>query len=207
MLKRKSCILAFDDGMHEKADLYHSRPHDHYAISTPKTTSLVGVITKGLQLLHVTRSNIEIDGRDATNRILEVYDQNPHHQEIQAILIDSPTMGGFNIPDVFLIHQRTNLPVILIPSNPPTQSIVTVYQSLFPDRDKEIKILSKLPPISSIEVCVNVTPEITKLLYFHAIGIESPDIVEFLQYTTHFSAIPEPLRLAHLIASELSISK
>ncbi|TFH27013.1 MAG: DUF99 family protein [Promethearchaeota archaeon] len=207
MLKIKSCILAFDDGMHEKADLYHSRPHDPHSIPSLKKTSLIGVITKGLQLLHVTRSCIEIDGRDATDCILEVYNHNPHHHEIQAILIDSPTMGGFNIPDVFAIHQRTNLPVILIPSHPPTQSIVAVYRSVFPDREHEIQILTKLPPISSIEVRVNCTPEITKLLYFHAIGVEFSDIVEFLQYTTHFSAIPEPLRLAHLIASQLTIKK
>ncbi|MHA1619241.1 MAG: endonuclease dU, partial [Promethearchaeota archaeon] len=150
MLKRKSCILAFDDGIHEKSDLFHSQTHDHYAISKPKTTSLIGVITKGLQLIHVTRSHIEIDGRDATERILEIFDQNPYRHEIQAILIDSPTMGGFNIPDAFKIHQRTKLPVILIPSNAPTQSIVAVYQSLFPDRENEIEILKKLPLISSI---------------------------------------------------------
>ncbi|MHA1519903.1 MAG: endonuclease dU, partial [Promethearchaeota archaeon] len=193
MLKRKSCILAFDDGIHEKSDLFHSQTHDHYAISKPKTTSLIG--------------SIEIDGRDATERILEIFDQNPHRREIQAILIDSPTMGGFNIPDAFEIHQRSKLPVILIPSNAPTQSIVTVYQSLFPDREKEIDILKKLPLISSIEVRVNVTPEITKRVYFHAIGIEVSEIVEFLQFITHFSAIPEPLRLAHLIASQSKIEQ
>ena len=69
-MKKKIGILAFDDGPHKREDLLHlSNDPDHVSIIVP----LIGVFCHGTQLIHVSRSEITVDGIDATHQILEVY--------------------------------------------------------------------------------------------------------------------------------------
>ncbi|WP_457557333.1 endonuclease dU [Candidatus Harpocratesius sp.] len=201
-MKRKSCILAFDDGKHEKTDLLRYRKNEVNQKSAKlHRTDLIGVVTKGLQLMHVSNSRITVDGDDATTQMLSIFEQNPFRNEIQIILIDSPTVAGFNIPDPFIIHEMSQIPVLLIPSNPPTHIIAEVFENIFPDRKEDLSILKNLPPLEKIEVSVNISPTIKKKLCFHPIGISKEEVIDLLNFLTHFSAVPEPLRLAHLIAS------
>lgn len=202
-MKKNSGIIGFDDGMHQKSDLARFRNSQ----STPKYTPLVAVVTKGLQLMHVSQNTIEVDGQDATQKILRLVDHNPYLKELQLILIDSPTLGGFNIPDPFYISKQLSLPVLLVPSSTPNVQIPIsqVYQQVFPQRKKEQSILNNLPSLESLTIRINTSPNLTKTIYFHAIGISVEELGEILQYITHYSAVPEPLRLAHLIASSTNI--
>ncbi len=200
-MKPKVVVMAFDDGPHHAEDLYHSNQSPKNA--KPKTTALIGVVCRGIQLLHVSESTIEVDGTDSTEKILQLILQNPFLPEIRLILIDSPTLGGFNPPNPFYLYEQTKIPLLLIPDRKPQSHIAQVYRDIFPQRTDQIEFLQKLPPLSSFKLSINTDPHITSDLYFHAIGIEISAIKEILRYLTHFSKIPEPLRIAHLIASRM----
>lgn len=197
--------MAIDDGKHVKSDLLRYRPPNESNQASIHETDLVGVITKGLQLMHVSSTKVTVDGDDSTERILEIFRSNPFRNEIRLIMIDSPCVAGFNIPNPFIIHEKTQVPVLLIPSNPPTHTISHVFEKVFPYRKKELKVLQNLPPLESIEVNVNISPNLTKLVCFHPIGTSKSEVADLLQFLTHYSAVPEPLRLAHLIASQLKV--
>ncbi|RLI64355.1 MAG: hypothetical protein DRO88_07515 [Promethearchaeia archaeon] len=202
-LKRKSCILAFDDGKHEKSDLMRYRPQ--VDPDSSHMTDLIGVITKGLQLMHVSSTRITVDGSDSTTKILELIQSNPYRNEIKLILIDSPCVAGFNIPNPFIIYEKTQIPILLIPSNHPTHIIGDVFEKVFPNRLDELVVLKNLPPLETLNVKVNISPELSKNVCFHPIGISKSEVIDLLHFLTHYSSVPEPLRLAHLIASRFKL--
>ena len=196
-MKKKICVMAFDDGTHSKHDL---AKYSKISSIIPKAL-LVGVITRGIQLLHVSFGNIEIDGTDSTEEIIRLYEENPYKNEIRLIMIDSPTLGGFNPPNPFEIYKRTKIPLILLPDKKPKSVISEVYSKVFPEREEQIKILKNLPKRESLNVSINQDPKISREIFFHSIGIAKNELVDLLNYLSEFSAIPEPLRLAHIIAS------
>ena len=198
-MKKQVCVLAFDDSPHEKSDLI--RYIDTNSPSPLKLISLIGVTCRGLQLLHVEKTSIHVDGLDSTEKILTVFNNNPFRKEIRLIMIDSPTLGGFNPPDPFEIYEQTQVPVVLLPDKTPKSKIWEIYSKVFPNRLKQIEFLKKLPPLESLIVKVNRNPSISRKIYFHVIGVTKGEIVEILQFLSEYSAIPEPLRIAHIIAS------
>ena len=198
-MKNKVCILAIDDGPHEKEDL--ARNHELHLNDPPRTTQLIGAICKGAQLLHVVKSRIQVDGEDATDQILNLFYTNPYTREIRLIMIDSPTLGGFNVPNPVEIFEQTHVPVLLIPDRSPKEKIVEIYSSVFPDRKKQRSWLENLPTLEKLTVTLINDEKITRDIYFHAIGTSKQEIAGLIYSLSEYSGIPEPLRLAHLIAS------
>ena len=189
--------MAFDDAPHLKSDLAHSNQNSN---KNPKI-SLIGVVCRGTQLLNVSKGIIQVDGTDSTQEILKMYESNPYKNEIRLIMIDSPTLGGFNLPNPFEIYEKTKIPIILLPDKKPKTLMSEIYSKVFPDRKEQIKILQKLPKLESLIVSINQDPKISREIFFHTIGITKNEIVDLLNYLSEFSAIPEPLRLAHIVAS------
>ncbi len=190
-------MIAFDDSPHKKEDLRHNNPNKE-AIAK---VDLIGVVFRGLQLLHVTQDEIEVDGKNSTEKIIENVVNNPFYNELRMILIDSPTLAGFNVVDPFEIHEKTKLPVILLPDDKPKDKIINVYEKVFPERIEQIQWLNKLPDLDEIEVNIKTNSNISKHIYFHSIGTTREEIQGLIEYLCEFSSRPEPLRIAHLIAS------
>ncbi|MHA1900956.1 MAG: endonuclease dU [Promethearchaeota archaeon] len=195
--------MAFDDAPHLKSDLAHfnQKSDDIHKVS------LIGVVCRGIQLLNVSIGSIHVDGLDSTQEILKMYKENPYNNEIRLIMIDSPTLGGFNTPNPFEIHEKTQIPIILLPDRKPKTKINEIYGNIFPERYEQIEMLKKLPELESLTVSINQDPKISREIFFHAIGITKSEIIDLLNYLSEFSAIPEPLRLAHIVASSYASSK
>ncbi len=196
-MKKKICIMAFDDGPHLKSDLANFNQNSKYI---PKI-SLIGVVCRGIQLLHVSNGMIQVDGIDSTQEILKMYGTNPYKNEIRLIMIDSPTLGGFNLPNPFEIYEKTKIPIILLPDKKPKTLMSEIYSKVFPEREEQIEVLKKLPKLESLIVSINQDPKISREIFFHAIGITKNEIIDLLNHLSEYCAIPEPLRLAHIIAS------
>ena len=56
-MKKKICLMAFDDGVHSKFDLAKYNKKSNIKPKAP----LVGVTTRGIQLLHVSKGSIQVD--------------------------------------------------------------------------------------------------------------------------------------------------
>jgi endonuclease V-like protein UPF0215 family len=188
-MKSRVMIVAFDDG-----------PQSH------PITPLVGVTCKGLQLLHVSYNFITVDGIDATEKLAAQLKANPYLTEVRLIMINSPTLGGFNPPNPFEIFESFQIPLVLIPESKPTSAIHAVYAQVFPDRLHQIDFLRKLPKLEQITLQQKQAPHKEHSLFLHCIGISKTDLIPVLQFLCEYSSIPEPLRLAHIIASSIHYS-
>lgn len=164
--------------------------------SGSKTTQLIGVVCQGIRMVKVVKSEILIDGNDATEKLIELVKQNEKH--VQFIITHTITFGGFNIINLERIFNALSKPIIAI--NDRGVDLDAVKQALkkkFQDRYEE-KILNIFSAGNLYQTEIETAGGISKI-YFHSKGIEPSNIDSLLQKICIDSKLPECIRLAHLI--------
>jgi hypothetical protein len=156
-------------------------------------TVLIGVVMKGSQeVVGVLSRWITIDGTDATQAIADAV-LSSRFKDLRVILLKGITYAGFNVVDVGRLHHETGLPVIVVVrKKPDLTAMEEALRRHFPDAEERIELLRKAPPL------VELIPE---KLYIQAVGVEGGTAAEVVRVTTKTGLIPEPLRLAHMVAS------
>ncbi|NJE25644.1 DUF99 family protein [Thermococcus sp. MV5] len=181
-VKSQIRIVGFDDGTFSfKSKLNRGR------------TILVGVIMKGSQdVMGIVTRWIEVDGKDATEKMIEAI-VNSRFKDLRIIMLKGVTYAGFNVVDVVRLNKETGLPVIVvIRKKPDLQAMEKALKKHFTDAEERISLLHKAGKIKEL---------IPGKLYYQAIGVSHEQAEEIIRLTQKNSLIPEPLRLAHMIAS------
>ena len=162
-------------------------------------TFVFGVVVRGHTLVEgILRTDVEIDGINASERISEMITGSKFHDQLKAIFLGSSTIAAFNVIDFNLLYEQTSLPTISILSVLPDNKEVKNALSHLPDWEKRLAILSSNPPIKKISF-VNQSGRNFNM-YVQYIGFdEIKDVERILQISTYSSSIPECLRLADLI--------
>ena len=179
-IKKEIRIVAWDDGPFE--------------FGTKGNDIIVGVIFRGGQFLDgMLKTEVEIDGIDATDKIIESI-QKTKHKDLRIIMLDGITFAGFNIVNIKEIYEKTKLSVIVVNRKKP-------------DLEKFVESLKKMSDVEKRTECVkNAGPFYwvnikNKRVCFQCYGITKEDAAKVIKETSTMSLIPEPLRVAHLIAT------
>jgi len=164
--------------------------------SNKKYTQLIGVICQGTRMISVIGDEIEIDGNDATEKLINLVNQVEKH--VQYVLTHTITFGGFNLVDLNEIHEKSNKPIIaLTESEPDFDSVISALKSKFPgtyqDKIKKIVAAGDL-----YEVEIETAGGYSKI-YYHCKGINITEVNTLIKKVCIDSKLPEPIRMAHLI--------
>ncbi|WP_297475700.1 DUF99 family protein [Thermococcus sp.] len=156
-------------------------------------TVLIGVVMKGSQeVVGVLSRWITVDGRDATDVMIDAV-LSSRFKDLRVILLRGVTYGGFNIVDVERIYRETDLPVVVVVrKKPDLKAMESALRKHFPDAEERIELLRGAPPLFEI---------LPGKLYLQAVGVDERTAEEIVRVATKTGLIPEPLRLAHMIAS------
>ena len=161
-----------------------------------KTTQLIGVVCQGTRMVSVVRREIEIDGYDATEALIELTKQNELH--VQYILTDTITFGGFNIVDLNEIYNKTKKPIIAVTEREVNlESVKDALIKKFPHSYK-LKIQKIINAGNLYETDIETAGGFSRI-YFHSKGIDPDEVELLLQKICIDSKLPEPVRLAHII--------
>jgi len=182
-------VLGIDDGVFT--------PH------TKGVVDVIGVVFRGGYWLDgVMRTQVEIDGMDATEKIASMIVESPHYDQLRVIMLNGVTMAGFNVIDIDELYDKVKLPVIAVTRNKPNfDDIERALQNL-PYSQKRWKAIERAGKI--VEVCTRSGEE---PVYVHVAGISEEDAKRILRSTSTRSNVPEALRVAHLVASGLDLPK
>jgi endonuclease V-like protein UPF0215 family len=181
MIKEEIRILGVDDGPFTKKD---------------KEVIVIGVIFRGGEFLDgLVRTYVDVDGLDATEKLSEMINSSKHKQQLKVIMLDGITLGGFNIIDVKKLYSETKIPVIVINRKiPDLKSIKTALEKNFDDFEKRWKMILNAGKIKEVKL--------EKFsIYYQNLGLEDEEAEEIILVSTKHAQIPEPLRVAHLIAT------
>ncbi len=145
----------------------------------------------------VMRTSVEIDGLDSTQKIIEMLSSSRYRDQVKTILLDGIALAGFNIVDVEQLHYELKIPVLtLTRDRPDLRKIRSALRRHFVDWRERYELVTR-KPLRKIETEHNP-------LWASGIGLEWDEFVEVVHASTVRGAVPEPLRIAHLIATAMT---
>lgn len=159
-------------------------------------TVMVGVLMRLNSYVEgISTGTIKVDGMDSTETIISMLNGR-FSKDIDFIMSNGITFGGFNIMDIRMINRLTGIPIISITrKKPDMDSMFSALKLHFSDYMQRIELL-KNSSINKIEYS-------GKALYVNCCGISVNDALYLIKKTTIMGNIPEPVRMAHLIATAI----
>ncbi len=182
-VKSQIRIIGIDDGPFKKGS---------------KRCIVIGCAFRGSEQIDgVLKTSIKVDGLDATEKFIKLLN-NSKFKDARIIMLDGITFGGFNIVNIKELYEVTNLPVIAVNRKKP-------------DIKEFMKAMKKLPNFSERKRAVKDAGKIYAMkieqgdkkgkIYFQKSGISINDTEKIINITIKTSLFPEPVRVAHLIAT------
>lgn len=164
------------------------------------TVDIVGIVYRGANWFEgFIHSKVTIDGLDAIEKIVSMIKNSSFYRELRVIFLDGNTFGGFNVVDINKLYDLLDLPVISVTrEKPDLKSIKVALHNL---SDFEVRWQSILNSGKLIEVKIR---EIENPIFMQIAGILEDDAKKIIKKVSTKSNIPEPLRVAHIIASGLT---
>lgn len=161
---------------------------------------VVGVLTRGASTVEaVVTDRVTVDGWDATETVIGMARRLPG-SGAERILIDGITLGGMNLVDLQAVAAALRVPVLGITRRRPGPSGLAHAAERAADPPRRKRNLPEHPPV---EVRLGGAT-----LFVQAAGpggqtLEPDRLTETLRPAMAQSRLPEPLRLAHHIATAI----
>jgi endonuclease V-like protein UPF0215 family len=170
---------------------------------TKGTVDVVGVVYRGGYWFEgVMRTEITIDGLDATEKIAAMIESSPYYRELRVVVLDGVTFAGFNVVDISKLSRRVELPVISVARKKPDLEEIRSALKNLSDFEIRWRAMENAGKIFEVETRKGENP-----VYMHIAGILREDAEKIMKKTSTRSLIPEALRVAHIIASGLTRSR
>ena len=175
---------------------------------------VVGTVFRGgLFLDGVLSTKVDIDGDDSTKKITDMITKCKFKPQLQCIFLDGIAVAGFNVIDVEELNKKTKLPVIvIIRRNPNIEKIKKtlvrigkIHENQRFSGHRKSKGFSSENKIKLIEKAGSVVP--VGEIYIQLAGLSIEKAKEILKIVCTRSLIPEPIRIAHLIASGITFGE
>jgi len=161
---------------------------------------LIGVVFRGGYWLDGAMSTkVEVDGFDSTAKIGAMVVNSPHYKQLRVMMLDGVTFAGFNVVDIKKLNAETGLPVIAVTREKPNFKDIREALRNLPQSEKRWRAVLNAGKILEVS-----TRSKTEKVYMEMSGILEEDAQKIVKLTSTRSSVPEPLRVAHLIASGIS---
>jgi uncharacterized protein len=205
-------VIGFDDGPF---------PREHRG-----DVLLVGTVCSGTRLDGVLSGTIRRDGANATRSMVNIVRSSQFGEHVQAIMLQGIAVGGFNVVDVHALSNALRVPVLVVVRKLP--DMAAVRRALFADAPhsrprvagakrkwrliEQAGALEALGPsrrsqrrakASGPSGIATTLPKV----WVQRVGLSMEEARRFVAATTLHGNIPEPLRLAHLIAGGIVTGK
>lgn len=177
--KRFSNVVGFDDAP--------------FARGHKGKVKLVGTVYASLRFDGVLIGEVDKDGFDSATRLAELIDGSKFAEHIQLIMLQGIAFAGFNVVDVFSLHEHLGLPVLVVARKQPDMaSIRKALLSHIEEGKTKWAVLERLGEMEQING-----------VFVQRVGISPDQAAAVLDQFAVHGNIPEPLRTAHLIAGAL----
>lgn len=143
----------------------------------------------------IRTGRVRVDGTDGTRSVTATVRRLGSLEGLRAVLLDGAVVGGFNVLDLDALHRELGVPVVAVTRRPPEFSrIRTALVKWFPRTAAGRWSLLRAHRLFPI-------PTGARPILATAVGCSRADAARLVQRSTVRGYWPEPLRLAHLVAS------
>ncbi len=153
---------------------------------------IVGCVTAGTYVEGFLIDEIAVDGLDVTEKIINAIRRSRFGIQLRCIFLDGITFAGFNVVDVDELYDTTGIPVIvLVRKYPNFEDIERALRNLS-DYERRWELIKRAGKIYEVE---------GSLVQLRGCNIDTAKL--YLRASRLKGKVPEPLRIAHLVASAL----
>ena len=176
-------MLAFDDG--------------YFKPKTKTNALLVGIVYRlDHRVEGVLSTDIRVDGFNATSKLIQLFKKSKFKPQTRYLMLSGINFAGFNIADLPKIAQELETPVIAVFRKKPRMEKIRRALKKLPQSRKRLSLLEKAGEIHSCDK-----------IYFQCHGVNAREACTVIRKSILHSQLPEPIRLAHLIASGTTIGQ
>ncbi len=163
---------------------------------------VVGAVMRGGDWLEgVVRTCIARDGLDATEKLVDMVTRSKHFGQIRVIMLNGVTMGGFNVVDLEALYEKTGTPVISIMRRLPDMESIKSALNNLSEPERRYNLILKAGEV------IEVPTKRGEPVYMQYKGIDEASALEIVRSSSTHSRIPEPVRVAHLIATGIVLGE
>lgn len=161
---------------------------------------VVGAVCARTRLDGVVTCRVRRDGANATDRIADAVLGSGFRNHLHAVFLQGIAVAGFNVIELERLAERVELPIVVVARRAPRLSLIrdalVGAGSRVPGGARKWRLIERAGPMEPIGP-----------VFIQRVGI-SPDATrKLLERTTLHGNIPEPLRLAHLIAGGVTTGR
>ncbi len=162
----------------------------------PQKTLLCCVCMKGDSIEGVGFETIEVDGLDATGKLLNMLNR----MGCGAVILGGITFAGFNVVDPRAVSEGAGVPVVVYSGEEPdNDAVLRALMGHFGDWERRWGMIR-----AAGEVHATVPGEGEPPVYFEVVGAPVRWAEGLLRYSAKLCRIPEPVRAAGILARGLS---
>jgi endonuclease V-like protein UPF0215 family len=197
-------VIGFDDGS-------FSRQHRGRVL-------LVGAVCAGTRLDGIVSGRVARDGTDATQRMVELVRDSQFRGHVRAVLLQGIAVAGFNVVDVQALAASLSVPVLVIMRRPPDlPAMQRALFSLDPPMRPRVRGAQRkwrlIQGAGAVEQLDIGSPRPSGLrgvphrLWVQRVGLTLEMARRLVASTTLHGQVPEPLRLAHIVAGGIATGR
>jgi uncharacterized protein len=150
---------------------------------------LVGAVCARSRLDGVLSGQVLRDGDDATRVIARLLNGSQFQGHVRAVLLNGIAVGGFNVVDIHGLCAAVGRPVLVVARRAPRLDKIKRALDLLDDGARKWAFIQQAGPMEAVSG-----------LYLQRAGLSVAEARDLLAATTIHGRLPEPLRLAHIIA-------
>jgi endonuclease V-like protein UPF0215 family len=158
---------------------------------------VVGAVYAGARLEGVLAGRVRRDGANATRVIADLVRRSRFRAHLQLVLLQGIAFAGFNVVDLRALHDALGIPVLVVGRKRPNLArIRAALLNHVPGGARKWRLIEQAGPMEAV-----------RGLYVQRAGLTLAEARDLLAATTLHGKLPEPLRLAHLIAGGIVTGK
>jgi endonuclease V-like protein UPF0215 family len=181
--RRLTNVVGFDDGPFAR-----DRPGARVL--------LVGAVCARTRLDGVISGHVRKDGRDAAARVAALVRGSQFDGHVRAVLLNGIAFGGFNVVDIHALAETLARPVLVVARRAPRLALIRDALARLPGGAAKWRLIERAGPMEPLGG-----------VFVQRAGLSPREALQLLAATTLHGNLPEPLRLAHLIAGGITTGK
>ncbi len=168
-----------------------------------KFSTLAGVVMRSdLVIDGFVLGKLRVSGSDATKSTIGLF-KKLGRNDVNALLLSGSVLSLYNVVDVDLVNETIGLPVVAITFKKSKSDLARNIERRFPESlaKKKIALLEKLGEPVEVELKTGYR------VFVRTVGIKEESTKKLLDKFTLQGSLPEPIRVARLLARTAATTK
>lgn len=155
---------------------------------------VVGTVFAGPQLHGVLSGRVRRDGANAARELARLVQTSRFAPHLQLVMLQGVALAGFNVVDARWLAAELGLPVLIVSRRrPDLEAVRAALLTRVPGGARKWRLIERLGPMEALEG-----------VFVQRVGLEVAEAAEVLRRFALNGRVPEPLRVAHLIAGGIA---